>query len=32
LNVAVHDLDGVPLEAVASFLEDRANAPGAHLR
>jgi hypothetical protein len=33
LNVVVYHLDGVPLEAVASFLvqrESRANPPGTH--
>ena len=33
LNVIVYRLDGVPLEAVASFLvqrESRANLPGTH--
>ena len=35
LNVIVYDLDGVPLETIASFLEQPeslANSPGAHHR
>jgi hypothetical protein len=35
LNVIVYRLDGVPLETIASFLEQpesRANSPGAHHR
>ena len=35
LNVIVYDLDGVPVETIASFLEQpesRANSPGAHHR
>ena len=35
LNVVVYKLDGVPLEAVASFLgqrESRSNAPDSHHR